>query len=426
MKWLGKQKLVVLLVFGLAGVLYIAMSRAATPTASLEPERGALTGSAVVVADTSASGSSAVKFGSASTVPTCDRTATPSTFASQVSAATAGQTICLSAGNYGSWTGTNKAITLTRQSGVDRSAVVMNRLSIGSGDTGFTLDGLTIDGADITGSASHIAIKNSRVTDGMVMDLSGSSGGIVLDGNDHGGFTESATSCSSTPALITIWGTNRSDDVTVSNSVLHDTNLDGIRPDSPNGATIVNNEFYNIEELSSSDCHHTDSIQFYGGENVIVRGNYFHNSADGIVAYDGTAHNTIENNVIDLVTGRYGIEMYSDTGTIIRHNTLVKRSSCAFNGACGNIMLDHKTADPIGTGTVIENNIVMGGISISNGSVAAVNRNNMVVSGASGSNFNGTPIFVGGTSPTTWADYKLTAGSPGLTGASDGGVVGIR
>src|SRR5687767_4771810 len=48
----------------------------------------------------------------------CDRSATPSTLASQVSAATAGQTVCLADGNYGTWGGTNKAITLLAPEGV--------------------------------------------------------------------------------------------------------------------------------------------------------------------------------------------------------------------------------------------------------------------------------------------------------------------
>ena len=34
---------------------------------------------------------------------TCNRNATPSSLASEESAATAGQTICLASGNYGTW-----------------------------------------------------------------------------------------------------------------------------------------------------------------------------------------------------------------------------------------------------------------------------------------------------------------------------------
>ena len=49
----------------------------------------------------------------------CDRNATPATFAAQVAAATPGQTICLASGNYGTWTGTNKAITIRAAPGAN-------------------------------------------------------------------------------------------------------------------------------------------------------------------------------------------------------------------------------------------------------------------------------------------------------------------
>ena len=47
----------------------------------------------------------------------CNLDATIADFASQVSAATVGQVICLASGDYGTWNGTNKAITITKQSG---------------------------------------------------------------------------------------------------------------------------------------------------------------------------------------------------------------------------------------------------------------------------------------------------------------------
>src|ERR1700759_567027 len=71
--------------------------------------------------------------------PTCDRSATTSTFASQVSAATAGQTICLASGNYGNFTGTNKAITITPAS----DATPTMKVNFASGDSAFTIDGLS-------------------------------------------------------------------------------------------------------------------------------------------------------------------------------------------------------------------------------------------------------------------------------------------
>src|SRR5262249_35915154 len=88
---------------------------------------------------------------------TCDRNATPSSFASEVSAATAGQTICLAAGNYGTFQGTNKAITIRSQTG---AAATMG-LNLDTGDSGFTVDGLTIPGADVRNGAKNITVRNS-------------------------------------------------------------------------------------------------------------------------------------------------------------------------------------------------------------------------------------------------------------------------
>ena len=82
----------------------------------------------------------AVPFGRSPAVAaaTCDRSATPSSLASEVSAASAGQTICLETGDYGTWNGTNKALTITAASGASPQMTI----NFGSGDSGFTLDGM--------------------------------------------------------------------------------------------------------------------------------------------------------------------------------------------------------------------------------------------------------------------------------------------
>jgi hypothetical protein len=90
----------------------------------------------------------------------CNLNATTSNFARQVAAATAGQVICLASGNYGTWTGTNKAITVTKQSG----AMVTMGIDFTTGNNGFTIDGLTIAGGRIINGAKNITIKNSAFT----------------------------------------------------------------------------------------------------------------------------------------------------------------------------------------------------------------------------------------------------------------------
>ena len=58
------------------------------------------------------------------------------------------------------------------------------------------------------------------------------------------------------------------------------------------------------------------------------------------------------------------------------------------------------------------------------GSYTASNNLNCACSGTS--NITGTPIFAGGTNPTTYAGYRLAPGSPGKGAASDGTDIGIH
>lgn len=413
-------------VFAIIGVIVFSLSHAATPAVSYEPESGTLANNATTITDTNASAGSAVRFASGVAPLTCNLNATTANFASQVSAATAGQVICLATGSYGTWGGTNKAITITKQSG----ATPTMDISFGTNDAGFTLDGITIAGGNISGSSSNyaaatnpknITIKNSTFTAALNIEYI-TNANILLDRNTHNNI-DNDSGCTSAPGRIWFsYGSDIPSGVTIQNSLFDGGNTDGIQAGT--GFMAVNNEFRNITEKSANDCAHTDAIQLLGAKGAVIRGNYIHNTADGIVAYDGVDSVLIENNVIDLVDGRYGIELYSDTNSIVRHNTLKYGTGCAYL-PCGQIMLDHKTADPAGSGTVIENNIASD-ISLANGSTAAVNRNNMLRSGASGQNFNGIPVFSGGASPTTYAGFLLSSGSPGKNAGSDGNDVGIN
>lgn len=422
------QPAVFIALFAIIGTAILVRSYAATSQNAkiVESETYSSSTNATVVSDVSASGSAYLQFdvvNGAST--TCDLNATTSNFASQITAATAGQTICLANGNYGTWTGTNKAITIRSASG---TGAIMD-FDFASGDKDFTIDSLQISGGRITGPGytstaatrpQNITFKNSVFTAAVVIDYL-QNGNILFDHNTHNNI-DNNSSCTAVAARFSFpYDQNVPSGVTIQNSILSGGNTDGIQTGA--GITVIGNTFSGIKEKSDSDCAHTDPIQLFGNGHVI-RGNYISDSADGIVAYDGVGNSLIENNVVDLKNGRYGIELYSDNGSTIRNNTVVYNSSCA-SVSCGQIILDHKSADPAGVNTVIENNIASA-IGMSNGSTASVNRNNMLRSGASGQNFSGSPVFTGGATPSTWDAFKLAPGSPGITGATDGGAVGIR
>jgi hypothetical protein len=335
----------------------------------------------------------------------CTATATPSTFGSVVSGAAAGQTVCLASGNYGTWGGTNKAITIAPAPGASPTMQV----NFGSGDTGFTM--LEIGGlsGQISAGASNITIEFSAFTDTLVVDGL-SNADVVLNADTFKDISDPG--CNGQPARIHVVNSSGPTGFTVENSLFSGGDTDGIQTGSP--LTILNNVFTDLRS-SSSDCNHTDSIQLYGGNNVVASGNLFDNDYDGLVAFDGTAGNTITDNVCYNIDRGSCITLYSDDGSVVNHNTA---------GPGMNLLeVDRKSGDPAGTGTVFENNV--GDFTQANGSTLQTDTNNLFPS-AHSPNIAGRPTFVGGTSPTTWAGYELTPTSAGHGAATDKSAVGIR
>jgi len=338
----------------------------------------------------------------------CDLNATTSNFASQVSAATAGQTICLASGNYGTWTGTNKAITIQAATG----ATPTMRYSFGSGDSGFTLDGMTGMGGTFTSGASNVTVKNSAFNTCAQFD--GSLTNVVFDGNTH--LNINAT-CGNSRLGLNASG------VTVRNSLMQGGDSDGAFV-SANNVLVENNRFIDLCDVGGN---HTDGLQFAdpgdpsGGWNAVVRGNFFsfngcpNDYAQALSSYDGGTNGALlEDNVVDT-TRPGGIELYADQGSIVRHNTVrwYPSTVCAFNAQCGYIEVTRKSADPASVNTQVYDNVAR--VSVSMGSTVARNDHN--VSGES-------VTFVGPLN--TYAGFRLAAGSAGKGAASDGLDVGVR
>ena len=67
----------------------------------------------------------------------------------------------------------------------------------------------------------------------------------------------------------------------------------------------------------------------------------------------------IEDNVVDI-RRPWGIELYADRNSIVRHNTVrhYPDSACDFTGIeCGQIDINRKTVNPAGTGTQVYDNL---------------------------------------------------------------------
>lgn len=326
----------------------------------------------------------------------CDRTATnASTLTTQINAATAGQTICLAAGSYGVWAGTNKAVTIRAAAGVSASMT----LSLDSNDNGFTLDGLSGLSGDVRAGAKNFTIRNSTFTD--TLRLQGQPGAnILIEGNK---FDWNALD-SDANAKLFLWTATygQSSGVTIRGNSFRNGELDGIHIGNAAGGDIIGNHFENICYLGGN---HADMLQTEGMVGGRIAQNLFKAGADcgaqGLTSFDsGTVGVVIEDNVID-VRRPWGIEWYSDKDSIIRNNTVVyyPPANCNFNTQCGRISINRKSEDPAGSGTQATDNLAS--VEFTNGSTGT----------STGNVSSQGLVFVG--PGNTWADYKLSPNSPG-------------
>jgi hypothetical protein len=280
-------------------------------------------------------------------------------------------------------------------------------------------------GGDISNGASNITIKDSAFTSQIVVQKTADSANLLLDHNTHNDIFINCQPC--VAGRIEVLGGG----LTVRNSLLRGGDSDGVQIGEPNPVKILNNEF---DQICESGPNHTDHIQWYGGANSTVRGNYFHTVAPCgtqiLSAFQGTSGNLIEDNVVDTNSRPWSVEHYADNGSVIRHNTFVY-GNCDFNLTCGRMLFDQSSGTPVagvnpGRNTQVYDNIATE-IEIGGGSTLARRHHNMMRTTAMSGDFLGTPSFAGGGAhPSSYAGYRLAVGSQGKGAASDGLDVGIR
>ena len=285
-----------------------------------------------------------------STPADCDRSATPSSLAGRITSASVGQTICLATGDYGMWAGTDKAVTIKAAPG----AAPMMKLTLGPGASGFTLEGITGLGGMISNGASDITIRNSKFA--TQLDIEGAVRHIAIDHNDFTYPVKSEAKGVNSKILLDTTGSSPGSAVTVEHNDIANGDLDGIHIAGGSGQMILDNR---IENLCDRGVNHTDNIQFEGGSQITVQGNYLyeaqHCPTQGITSFDGgTVGVVIEDNVVDIPRD-WGIELYSDKDSIVRHNTVVWHppTYSEFHNGTGLIDIDRKPGDPAGTGTQV-------------------------------------------------------------------------
>jgi hypothetical protein len=357
-----------------------------------------------------------------------ERKASPSNLERVFAAARGGDTILLAEGDYGTFRGGLKSrrVTLRPQPGAKVTMALAFRPA-----ANVTVSGVTLSEVVVGNSRSrNITVRNSDIPGQVTLRTSElADANILFARNTHRDW-DKCDGC----AEGRVWlpgNTGRPSGVTIRRSEFRGGLSDGIQNGS-NGTRIVGNEFHRLE-TGSADGVHADAIQLYGSRRTVIRGNWFHDLPQGvgiILAADGADHEVIEDNVFQPMRGGgrtrpFAIDLFSDDGSVIRHNTLAD-GRCEFNLRCGIVALGSKDGDDPGRGTVIRDNVV-GEISCCNGPAGYTASHNLVRSGRRGPNgIKGRPRYVGGARPNGYRAFALARGSRGRRNASDGRDRGAR
>jgi hypothetical protein len=358
-----------------------------------------------------------------------DLHATPSTFASTYSAAQGGDTIYLATGSYGTWNGGSKSSPVTIKP--ETGASVTMALNFDPA-TNIVVDGLTnLTNLYLAGSATkNITVRNSYISGQTQLRTGSLANANILFDKDIFGPWDKCSSCGEGRVWLPE-RTSQPSGITIQNSTFGPGgNSDGVQNGS-NGTQFLNNRFLSIHQIDGSSGVHADAIQLYGSQNTVIRGNLMYDVADCIMAPDGADHEVVENNACYSSGQGAAFTFESDNGSIIRHNTLLDTGAaqtCDYGIRCGELRLGNKSGDPAGRGTVVTDNI-MAFISIPEGSQTYGSEGYNLMTAGKGpasTDATGTPVYVGGAIPSTFAGYALAAGSPGKGSASDGTDRGVN
>ena len=381
---------------------------------------------------------------------TCDRTATNAAgLTSAISAASNGQIICLTnAVNYGTFAGTNKSVTILSQNSAVGVSAAPNpvaatmTLNLGSGDSNFTIDGgmerwdspvgLNINGGTIAAGVTNVTFRDFKSTGGggrlWTFDPGPSCGSNILI--EHGHFYDLGISTNGGgEAAIYIDHTSGepcNTGMTIRNNLFRNSSADGVKMSGEARVNILNNKFLNFKEcLPGCTSNHTDAIQFYSGTGSHVIGNWVDDCEQAISGFDGMGSSVIEHNLVTRCGAHWFTNMWDRPASTWAFNTI--------GDSGGSFICANKTeygASNQASLTNIRNNVARD-ISLTGGGATCTptqNTNNLVNSGATSGNINGTPVFTGGSTLSSWdtfSDGCLAPGSPGKTSATDGTEVGI-
>jgi hypothetical protein len=347
--------------------------------------------------------------------------------ATAVSSAANGSTICLNDGNYG----TVNLFNITRTGFVTLRSVngTAARMSPQVGNSRFIrLENLTISGSLVNSCSQSIEFVGTPFvanTSGLLFDASS------CPSTTHNYVVDGATFDRVGQALYEGRLNCRDcNGVTIKNSTFSGVGTsasDGIQTQgNARNLTIgPNNRFSGILEAQCGTTH-CDAIQLQGGGTTLITSNVFENGDTFIMSPDGCSNVTAEHNVFNGTGVSYPdkVQFGSCSNLIFRHNTVTNVR----------VSMDSKTGEPATSNALAENNVMRGSTTSfktanGNGCTGCTFRYNLFDDSgdATGSNnVIGTPLFIGGTLPTTWAGWLLIVGSPGDNAGNDGRDMGTN
>jgi hypothetical protein len=395
---------------------------------------------------------------------TCTTTISSGSVSSALSSLTGGGTLCLNAGSYTYSDGTITKASMTTvraAAGVTQSQVTIHgtsgstaRFAMGP-SSNVTFNGVTIVGVTV-GSNTRFSGSNAtnllfqhihwtgcveiwqhgtgqmNVTfDGDMADVSGvgaspgvsspcaDDGRFLLEGSDDAGTGQKGVVIEN----IRFPGSHCTDGVEARAGFT--------------GVTIgPGNEFYGMrQETGATDGQtcgggsHVDPYQPYDSDYGQFIGNYVHDVSTGVMASDGIAVNQeITNNVFYSTNGDWPYAMYLawSPNTPIKHNVFIGGS-----GAPRDLYINDWAGGGGGhgntSGAVNSNIFVFSGLVLDQGPPAITHNYNLNAGISEANGVTGTPVFVGGSTPTTWAGYALSCpSSPGCGTGEAGTNMGIN
>ena len=205
----------------------------------------------------------------------------------------------------------------------------------------------------------------------------------------------------------------------VSNSLFKSGCSDGFdMAGQPYGVQIgPGNEFTDLNQ-GGCDPNHVDPIQGLGSRYTLITGNYFHdNAGSGGILSANEPNLTVTNNVFASCCYPHSIVVKGAINNTYTHNVFI-----------GDISWELDNDSRCGGGELVRDNVftnrgIYFGVCTGTTYTASYNLNCFC---SGNNNITGTPVFVGGSRPTTYAGYRLAAGSAGKGAASDGTDMGIR